>query len=129
MIYSTITHNVKVSVIPEYDAFNSFPANDKFVFKYHIIIENLSNEAVMLLKRSWLIFDVGYGFTEVKGDGVIGLTPEIQPGERFKYFSNVILRSGIGNMQGSYTFRNMLTQDTFESDVPKFDLVSEVVCN
>ena len=128
-MYSTITHDIKVSVIPEYDAFNSFPANDKFVFKYHIIIENLSNEAVMLLKRSWLIFDVGYGFTEVKGDGVIGLTPEIQPGERFKYFSNVILRSGIGNMQGCYTFRNMLTQDTFESDVPKFDLVSEVVCN
>ena len=128
-MYSTITHDIKVSVIPEYDAFNSFPANGKFVFRYNIIIENLSNEAVMLMKRSWLIYDVGYGFTEVKGDGVIGLTPEIQPGEMFKYFSNAILRSGIGNMQGSYTFRNMFTQEIFESDVPKFNLVSEVVCN
>ena len=128
-MYSTITHDIKVSVIPEYDAFNSFPANNKFVFRYNIIIENLSNEAVMLMKRSWLIYDVGYGFTEVKGDGVIGLTPEIQPGEKFKYFSNVMLRSGMGSMQGSYSFRNILTQETFESDIPKFDLVSEVMCN
>jgi ApaG protein len=128
-MYSTITNDIKVSVIPEYDTFNSFPANNKFVFRYNIIIENLSNEAVMLMKRNWLIYDVGYGFTEVKGDGVIGLTPEIQPGEKFKYFSNVMLRSGMGSMQGSYSFRNILTQETFESDIPKFDLVSEVMCN
>ena len=128
-MYSTITNDIKVSVIPEYDTFNSFPANNRFVFRYNIIIENLSNEAVMLMKRSWLIYDVGYGFTEVKGDGVIGLTPEIQPGEKFKYFSNVMLRSGMGSMQGSYSFRNILTQETFESDIPKFDLVSEVMCN
>ena len=128
-MYSTITNDIKVSVIPEYDTFNSFPANNKFVFRYNIIIENLSNEAVMLMKRSWLIYDVGYGFTEVKGDGVIGLTPEIQPGEKFKYFSNVMVRSGMGSMQGSYSFRNILTQETFESDIPKFDLVSEVMCN
>ena len=128
-MYSTITNDIKVSVIPEYDTFNSFPANNKFVFRYNIIIENLSNEAVMLMKRSWLIYDVGYGFTEVKGDGVIGLTPEIQPGEKFKYFSNVMLRSGMGSMQGNYSFRNILTQETFESDIPKFDLVSEVMCN
>jgi ApaG protein len=59
----------------------------------------------------------------------LGLTPEIQPGEKFKYFSNVMLRSGMGSMQGSYSFRNILTQETFESDIPKFDLVSEVMCN
>ena len=42
-MYSTITNDIKVSVIPEYDTFNSFPANNKFVFRYNIIIENLSN--------------------------------------------------------------------------------------
>ena len=129
MIYSTITHNIKVSVVSEYDTFNSFPANGKFVFKYSILIENLGNEAVMITNRNWLIYDVGFGFTEVKGDGVIGLTPELQPGERFKYFSNVILRSGMGNMQGSYTFINLLTREIFEPQIPKFDLMSEVVCN
>lgn len=128
-MYSTITNDIKVSVIPEYDTFNSFPANNKFVFRYNIFIENLSNEAVMLMKRNWLIYDLGYGFTEVKGEGVIGLTPELQPGEVFKYFSNVLLQSGIGNMQGSYVFRNLTTNETFESEIPKFELVSEVLCN
>jgi ApaG protein len=52
-------------------------------------------------------------FTEVNGDGVIGLTPVIEPGETFNYFSNVILRSGVGNMLGNYLFENLLTNETF----------------
>ena len=35
------------------------------------------------MKRRWLIYDVSFGFTEVMGDGVIGMTPELQPGESF----------------------------------------------
>ena len=92
-MYSSITQNIKVSVIPEYDVKNSFPADNRFVFRYNIVIENLGNDAVKLMKRRWLIYDVSFGFTEVMGDGVIGMTLELQPGESFSYFSNVILRS------------------------------------
>ena len=87
-MYSSITQNIKVSVIPEYDVKNSFPADNRFVFRYNIVIENLGNDAVKLMKRRWLIYDVSFGFTEVMGDGVIGMTPELQPGESFSYFSN-----------------------------------------
>ena len=128
-MYSSITQNIKVSVIPEYDVKNSFPADNRFVFRYNIVIENLGNDAVKLMKRRWLIYDVSFGFTEVMGDGVIGMTPELQPAESFSYFSNVILRSGVGNMQGNYIFKNLVTLETFESDIPKFNLVSEVLCN
>lgn len=128
-MYSSITQNIKVSIIPEYDVKNSFPADNRFVFRYNIVIENLGNDAVKLMKRRWLIYDVSFGFTEVMGDGVIGMTPELQPGESFSYFSNVILRSGVGNMQGNYIFKNLETLETFESDIPKFNLVSEVLCN
>lgn len=128
-MYSTITNNIRVTVTPEYDVKNSFPAENRFVFRYNIVIENLGNEAVKLLKRRWLVYDLSFGFTEVSGDGVIGLTPEIQSGETFKYFSNVVLRSGVGNMRGSYIFKNLLTQETFESEIPKFNLVSEVLSN
>ena len=100
----------------------------QFLFVGHII-ENLGNDAVKLMKRRWLIYDVSFGFTEVMGDGVIGMTPELQPGESFSYFSNVILRSGVGNMQGNYIFKNLENLETFESDIPKFNLVSEVLCN
>ena len=81
------------------------------------------------MKRKWLIYDVGYGFTEVAGEGVIGLTPEILPGESFSYFSNVILRSGVGNMRGNYFLRNLLTDENLEVDIPKFSLMAEVLSN
>jgi len=76
-----------------------------------------------------LIFDVGFGYTEIIGDGVIGLTPEIGTSENFAYFSNVMLRSGVGNMSGKYLVKNMETQETFEIDIPKFNLLSEVLSN
>lgn len=126
---STTTFDIKVSVIPQYDIKNSFPADNRFVFRYNISIENLGRDAIQLLSRKWLIFDLGFGFTEVAGDGVIGLTPVIEPGENFTYFSSVLLRSGVGNMQGIYFCKNLLTNEILEVEVPKFNLVSEVLSN
>ncbi|ACU07235.1 ApaG protein [Flavobacteriaceae bacterium 3519-10] len=128
-MFSITTFDIKVSVHPEYDSKNSFPSENRFVFRYHITIENLGDHPILLLKRKWLIYDVGFGFTEVEGDGVIGLTPEIAPGESFKYFSNVVLRSGVGNMSGTYFCTHQLTKDFLEIEIPKFNLVAEVLSN
>ena len=92
-MFSKVTSNIKVSVVPEYDSKNSYPSENRYVFKYNITIENDANFPIKILKRKWLIFDVGFGYTEIIGDGVIGLTPEIQPTENFVYFSNVMLLS------------------------------------
>ncbi|HAO29108.1 MAG TPA: Co2+/Mg2+ efflux protein ApaG [Chryseobacterium indologenes] len=124
-----MTSNIKVSVIPEYDSKNSYPSENRYVFKYNITIENDGGFPIKVLKRKWLIFDVGFGYTEIIGDGVIGLTPEIGTSESFAYFSNVMLRSGVGNMSGKYLVKNMETQETFEIDIPKFNLLSEVLSN
>ena len=126
---SATTFDIKVSVLTEYDFKNSFPSDNRFVFRYHISIENLSEFPIKVLKRKWLIYDVGFGFTEVMGDGVIGLTPEIHPSENFTYFSNVMLRSGVGNMSGSYFCSHLLTNDELEIEIPKFNLVAEVLSN
>lgn len=128
-MFSTTTFDIKVTVIPEYDVKNSFPSENRFVFRYNITIENLSENPIVLLKRKWLIYDVGFGFTEVAGEGVIGLTPEINPGEQFKYFSNVVLRSGVGNMSGTYYCNNLMTKEDMEIDIPKFNLMAEVLSN
>ncbi len=128
-MFSKVTNDVKVTVVPEYDSKNSYPSENRFVFKYYISIENLSNEPFKLLKRKWLIFDVGFGFTEVSGDGVIGLTPEILPGDAFTYFSNVMIRSGVGNMSGKYLLQNSVNKENFEIDIPKFNLLAEVLSN
>lgn len=129
MMNTQVTNNIRISVKTEYDTKNSYPLEDRSVFKYYITIENLGNDTVKLLKRKWLIFDVGFGFTEVSGDGVIGLLPEIKSGESFTYFSHVVLRSGVGNMQGTYLFKNMTTEENLEAEIPKFNLHSEVLCN
>lgn len=128
-MYFSVSKDIRISVVPEYDIKNSFPAENRFVFRYTITIENLGTEAVKLLKRRWLIYDLGFGFTEVKGDGVIGLTPVIEPGETFRYFSNVMLHSGVGNMRGSYILDNLLNNEIIEAEIPKFSLVSAVLSN
>ena len=128
-MFSTTTSDIKVSVIPQYDTKNSFPAENRFVFRYNITIENLGRDAVQLLRRKWLIFDLGFGFTEVAGEGVIGLTPTIEPGDNFTYFSNVLLRSGVGNMSGLFFCKNLLTKEILDIEVPKFNLVAEVLSN
>lgn len=128
-MFSTTTFDIKVSVIPEYDTKNSFPAENRFVFRYNISIENLGRDEIKLLSRKWLIFDLGFGFTEVAGEGVIGLTPTIEPGDNFTYFSNVMLRSGVGHMSGIFICKNLLSHETLEIEVPKFNLVSQVLSN
>ncbi|QBO59486.1 Co2+/Mg2+ efflux protein ApaG [Chryseobacterium salivictor] len=128
-MFSTTTFDIKVSVVPQYDIKNSFPAENRFVFRYNISIENLGRDTIKLMSRKWLIFDLGYGFTEVAGEGVIGLTPIIEPGDNFTYFSNVLLRSGVGNMSGTFYCKNLLSDEILEVEVPKFNLVSEVLNN
>ena len=128
-MFSTTTFGIKVSVTPQYDSKNSFPAENRFVFRYNITIENVGRNAIQVLSRKWLIFDLGFGFTEVAGDGVIGLTPIIEAGDNFTYFSNVLLRSGVGNMSGIFFCKSLLTNKTLEIEVPKFNLVAEVLSN
>ena len=128
-MFSTSTFDIRVSVIPEYDFKNSFPAENRFVFRYNVTIENLGDTPIRLLRRKWLIYDVGFGFTEVTGEGVIGMTPEIRPRDKFRYFSNVMLRSGVGSMSGTYYCKNLLTNEDLEIEIPKFNLVAEVLSN
>ena len=126
---SKITADIFVSVQPEYDIKTSFPSDNRFVFRYIIHIENRGLAPVQLLRRKWYIYDVGFGFTEISGDGVIGLQPELLCGQHFDYFSHVVLRSGIGVMYGSYTFLNLENQEEFSVAIPKFNLHSQVLCN
>ena len=126
---SKITSQIKVSVHTEYDERNSFPSENRYAFRYNVYIENLGDESVTLLKRKWTIYDIGFGFTEIEGEGVIGLTPVIEPGETFKYFSNVILRSGIGTMYGSYMLSNRDRNVYIDVEIPKFNLISSIFTN
>ncbi|MES2680219.1 MAG: Co2+/Mg2+ efflux protein ApaG [Bacteroidota bacterium] len=119
----TITHNIEVSVEAKYWAKHSIPKESHYFFVYFITIENKSDFAVQLLRRHWDIFDSIGDKRVVDGDGVVGETPVIEPGEKFEYNSGCNLTSDIGFMKGHYTLVQLLDQKEFNIDIPKFDLV------
>ena len=128
-MFSKTTDNIRVSVMPDYDEKNSNPSENRFLFKYFINIENFSAVPIKVLRRHWIIYDVGFGFTEVSGEGVIGLTPEIKSQDDFTYFSNVFLRSEIGHMEGSYLIENLENGETKSIEIPKFHLMVTMLSN
>ena len=97
-VTGSITVRVAVSFLPEQSA----PALGRWFWSYHVRIENDGNEAVQLLERSWTIRDGNGQSFEVRGEGVVGETPLIQPGESFDYVSGCPLETASGEMRGSY---------------------------
>ncbi|MDX1360815.1 MAG: Co2+/Mg2+ efflux protein ApaG, partial [Pseudoalteromonas tetraodonis] len=103
---SNIGSPVKVSVETFYVEEQSQPELDKFVFAYSVTIKNHSLCSAKLLSRYWLITDANGKEVEVQGEGVVGETPDIAPGESYKYTSGAIIDTPVGTMQGHYTLRN-----------------------
>ena len=107
----------------------SKPDLPSFIYSYRIKILNKNTFAVQLLSREWVVTDSNGEVTIVKGEGVVGLTPVINPEKNFEYNSNVSLKSGIGRMRGKYTFKNIETGTLFEVAIPEFSLEAKFVLN
>ena len=103
---SNLGSPIKVSVETFYVEGQSEPEQDKYVFAYSITIKNHSLCSAKLLSRYWLITDANGKEVEVQGEGVVGETPTIAPGESYKYTSGAVLDTPVGTMQGHYTMRN-----------------------
>jgi ApaG protein len=121
--YRRTTRGITVSVEPEFLADRSEPDEDRFVWAYTVEIVNGSPETVQLLARHWMITDANGKLDEVRGPGVVGEQPVIEPGERFGYTSACPLPTPSGIMVGSYRMRTA-TGLAFDVDVPAFSLDS-----
>jgi len=96
---------IAIKVRSEYLDAQSQPDNNKYAFGYHITITNTGSETAMLISRHWIITD-GNGLKhEVKGLGVVGEQPKIEPGASFSYSSFALLETTVGTMEGSYEMR------------------------
>lgn len=95
-------HNILVDVDTDFIDAQSEPDRDRYVFSYTITISNEGPEPARLLTRHWLITDANGKVQEVRGDGVVGEQPHIEPGEQFRYSSGAVLNTPVGAMQGSY---------------------------
>jgi len=123
MIYTATTHSVKVSVKAKFESHLSDPSKSNNIFTYYVVIENMGSSTVQLLKRHWKILDNLHPLREIKGPGVIGEQPIIEPGGSHEYESWCNLHSDIGKMWGSYVFQRIETESVFHVEIPEFQLV------
>ena len=110
-----------VHVHPAYLPEQSAPAAGVYVFSYTITITNAGDVPAQLIARHWIITNELGHVEEVKGLGVVGRQPLLQPGESFEYTSGCQLRTPTGTMQGSYLCVNH-EGETFSCEIPLFVL-------
>ena len=116
-----VTEGIRVEVIPEFIPEQSIQSENKFVFAYKVVITNESSRRVKLVSRRWVIINADGDREDVEGPGVVGYTPELEPGESFEYTSFCPLNTGWGTMEGSYS---MVAEngEEFNVDVARFYL-------
>jgi ApaG protein len=126
MIYTEITHDIRVIVKPVFIEQESDLISKRFVFTYHVTIENMGLEPVQLMRRQWYITDSNGESHEVNGDGVIGKQPIINPGEAHNYNSFCVLKSFEGSMEGYYEMQKD-DGSSLKVTIPRFLLKSHML--
>jgi ApaG protein len=114
-------YSIAVSTATQYLAEQSDEPASRYVFAYTITIRNAGSVPAQLISRHWIITDAQGLVQEVRGLGVVGAQPLLQPGESFEYTSGASIATPVGTMRGSY---QMVAQDgtRFEAPIPLFTL-------
>lgn len=126
---SKISEGITISVDSYYQPDYSNPVNSEFMFAYRITIENNNTYPVKLLSRHWHIFDSNGSYREVAGEGVVGVQPQINPGESYQYISGCNLRTEMGKMYGTYLMENINNKKTFDVVIPSFEMTAAFKLN
>ncbi len=115
------TRGICIRVSAKYSPEHSDPPRQLWRFIYTVTITNESNDQVQLISRHWVITDAANHIEEVKGLGVVGRQPTLDPGESFEYSSNCPLRTPFGTMHGTY---QMVAADgnRFDATIAEFTL-------
>lgn len=126
--YEACTRGIRVRAQSEYVAERSRPERGVWLFGYRIQIVNEGVETVQLLGRHWIIVDAAGRREEVRGSGVVGEQPVLEPGAEFAYTSQCPLPTPCGSMQGTYL---MVTAggERFEAEIPHFELIQANAIN
>jgi ApaG protein len=116
-----VTRGIRVRVHAQYSPGHSQPTTNKWFFLYTVVISNESDQTVQLVTRHWIITDATGHVEEVRGPGVVGQQPVLEPGRSFEYTSGCPLSSPYGTMHGSY---HLITADghQFDAKVATFQL-------
>jgi ApaG protein len=117
----TTTRGIRIQVTSTYLSDRSSPKDSQYLFAYHVRISNTGTETAQLVSREWIITSSEGDVERVKGPGVVGEKPVLQPGGAFEYTSYCPLKTNVGSMQGSY---QMVTAggERFDAQIAPFTL-------
>lgn len=120
-ISDTTTRGIRIQVESAYVPDRSNPKEGSYFFVYQVRITNVGGETAQLVSREWIITNAEGEVERVKGPGVVGETPVLQPGGGFEYTSFCPLKTSVGSMHGSY---QMVTAggDRFDAVIAPFTL-------
>lgn len=114
-------YSVEIEVESRYVLEQSKPEANRYVFAYEVTLRNLGMMPARLQTRHWVITDANGKVEEVRGEGVVGEQPRLQPGEHYSYTSGAVLETQVGTMRGAYLFHADDGTD-FEALIPEFVL-------
>jgi ApaG protein len=122
------TRGVRVEVRSAYLPDRSSPAESQYFFAYRIRITNAGEETVQLVSRHWVITEGDGRVEHVRGPGVVGEQPVLEPGEAFEYTSFCPLPTPVGSMHGTY---QMVTAGgaAFDAEIAPFSLAVPTALN
>jgi len=109
-----VTHGIRVKVESRLVEEQSRPADGHWLFAYEITLNNEGTQTMQLMTRHWIITDGNGKVEEVRGPGVVGKQPVLEPGQSFRYTSACPLGTPFGTMEGSY---QMVTGENEPLDV------------
>jgi len=112
-------YRMDISVQTSYLAEQSDPGASRYVFSYTVTLRNTGSVSAQLISRHWIITDGDGDVQEVRGLGVVGHQPLLEPGQAFEYSSGCALTTPVGTMKGSY---QMTAEDgtQFDAPIPEF---------
>jgi ApaG protein len=114
-----VTEGIRVEVDSRYSRGHSDAG--QWFFLYTVRISNEGLTSVQLMSRHWVIRDATGSIQEVRGAGVVGEQPIIEPGDVYEYTSGCPLPTPFGSMHGSY----QLVRDggeQFDAEIAEFML-------
>lgn len=117
----SVTRKIRIRVESHYDPERSDTDRERWFFVYTIRIANEGSETVQLISRHWMITDANGEVEEVRGPGVIGEQPVLEPDQSFEYSSGCPLGTPFGTMHGTY---QMVTRngEHFDAEIAPFAL-------
>ena len=117
----TTTRGVRIQVKSTYLPDRSSPDEGRYLFAYRIRISNVGDDTVQLISREWIITDSDGDVETVRGPGVVGEQPVLNPGQSFEYTSFCPLPTPIGSMHGTYQMVSA-GGETFDAEISPFSL-------